>query len=361
MNPEPTALVPLILLLDGELVEASLSVSLLVEALLLFFLDLLLELEPVVLDWSLSAVDAVLDFCPERVSAGVLVAFSCARPELLMCDCALSRPVDLDVELVSLEELGLEEDDVLGLEELEELSFEELGLIEDDEELGLDVDALPFIEELPFSEPLVPALTVPLVSDEDDAAPLYFDDELVDGDWVEEVLVPLVLGAFLFLCMSPSARADPLASTMMEEKKTGASLRMWSLLKDWLVDACRKSRCKRHATRRAPARRVNSSGARTFYGTRQKNADARMRRHRFQSLLSSAGTGLAPRCRGDSPSRFRPPPSLRGDRHTPGDDAANGRAPSDNGHGAIPRRRAPTRGRRAARERPRTARAAERR
>src|SRR6185312_3353436 len=186
MNPEPTALVPLILLLDGELVEASLSVSLLVEALLLFFLDLLLELEPVVLDWSLSAVDAVLDFCPERVSAGVLVAFSCARPELLMCDCALSRPVDLDVELVSLEELGLDVDDEeLGLVEEDE----ELGLIEDDEELGLDVDALPFIEELPFSEPLVPALTVPLVSDEDDAAPLYFDDELVDGDWVEEVLV----------------------------------------------------------------------------------------------------------------------------------------------------------------------------
>jgi hypothetical protein len=283
MNPEPTALVPLILLLEDELVEASLSVSLLVEA--PFFLDLLL----VVLDLSLS-VDAVLDFWPERVSAGVLVAFSCADPELLICDCALSRPVALDVELVPLEdELGLEEDDdVLGLDDDVELGLieddEELGLDVDDEELGLGVDALAFVEELPFSEPLVPELVVPLVSDEDDAAPLYFDDELVDGDWVEELGVLLVLGAFLFLCMSPSASADPLASTMLEEKKTGASLRMWSLLKDWLVDACRKTSCNRHATREAPARRVNSRGARTFYGARQKNADARTRRHGFNPL-----------------------------------------------------------------------------
>lgn len=38
---------------------------------------------------------ADLLFWPERVAAGVLVAFWFAAPEGLMCCCALSRPVDL--------------------------------------------------------------------------------------------------------------------------------------------------------------------------------------------------------------------------------------------------------------------------
>jgi hypothetical protein len=69
-----------------------------------------------------------------------------------------------------------------------------------------------------------------LVSDEDEAVPFGCDEELLDGFcellYVDDVVAPLVLGAFLFLCMSPSARAVPLVSTMMEEKNKGASLRM---------------------------------------------------------------------------------------------------------------------------------------
>jgi len=183
--------------------------SLLVPVLsLLFFFDLLFEV--LSLAWSLDEAFAseLLDFWPDRVAAGVLVAFSCCRPELLMFDCALSRPVDFEDELV----VSLE--DVLGLDD------EEL------DELGLDDDVAPeFIED----EPLVPEV---------EAAPLYCDEELADGLcvlpllYVEEVVVPSVLGAFLLLCMSPSASAEPLASTMMDEKKTGASLRMWGLLMD---------------------------------------------------------------------------------------------------------------------------------
>ena len=244
---------PLILL--DEPPEAEDWVSLSVEVpLLLFFFVLPLELSA---DWSLEdAPFALPDFWPERVAAGVLVAFSCARPELLMCDCALSSPVDFEVELpVSLE-------DVLGEEE----ELVELGVDELLDELGLD-DVEPEVPEFIEDEPLVPEV---------DAAPLYCDDELADGLWVlpllyvDEVVVPSVLGAFLLLCMSPSASAEPLASTMMDEKKTGASLRMWGLLMGWLVKACRKARCKLRAIAEAALRGVNAARGALFTKPRQK-------------------------------------------------------------------------------------------
>jgi hypothetical protein len=97
-------------------------------------------------------------------------AFSWESPEELMFEVALSRPVDFD--------------------------------------------ALALVEETVSA----------LVSDEDDAAPLYFDDEPLL--YVCDVVLPFVLGAFLSLCMSPSARAEPLASRTTVERKTGASLRM---------------------------------------------------------------------------------------------------------------------------------------
>lgn len=82
---------------------------------------------------------AALDFWPERVAAGVFVAFSCARPEELMFEVALSSPVDFDA--LPLEPVSLDED-ALGLALLE-----------------------PFIEALPLAPalPLVPA--VPLIEE----------------------------------------------------------------------------------------------------------------------------------------------------------------------------------------------------
>jgi len=76
---------------------------------------------------------------------------------------------DLLFELDSSLALAWSEDDVLGVDDVELV------------ELGLEEPL--FIDELPFIEPLVPELVVPdaLVSDEDDAAPLYFDDEPDDG------------------------------------------------------------------------------------------------------------------------------------------------------------------------------------
>ncbi|HET9471831.1 MAG TPA: hypothetical protein VFO24_12060 [Usitatibacter sp.] len=103
-------------------------------------------------------------------------------------------------------------------------SVEEALLVSLEEVLGAGEEepvVLPFIED----EPLVPEV---------EAAPLYWDDEPEDGLcvlpllYVDDVVVPSVLGAFLLLCMSPSASAEPLARTMMDEKKTGASLRMWA-------------------------------------------------------------------------------------------------------------------------------------
>jgi hypothetical protein len=172
-----------------------------------FFFLLLLELDcSDEADWSLELEPAAVplsleepDFWPERVAAGVLLAFSCASPDELMWDCALSSPVDFDdeVPLLSLE------------------------LVPEEDALGLEDDALlPFIELLSLEEPVdpdvVPLLLVAL-------SLLYVDD----------VVLAFVLGAFLFLCMSPSARAEPLASRTTEERKTGASLRMGASWDGW--------------------------------------------------------------------------------------------------------------------------------
>ncbi len=115
---------------------------------------------------------------PDLVAAGVLVAFSWAVPDALMCDSAFESPVDFDVPLVSVLEV----------------------------ELGVDdVDAAPFVAE---------------------DAPLEGFVELLL--YVDEVVAPLVAGAALRLCMSPSASAVPLVSTKIDEKKMGASLRIWA-------------------------------------------------------------------------------------------------------------------------------------
>jgi len=105
-------------------------------ALLCFLVLLELDVSLSDADWSLllepaALVSFELDFCPERVSAGVLVALSLARPEALMCEVALSRPVDFEallplvplVEALSEDELGAleEEEPLMPLEEPVEL------------------------------------------------------------------------------------------------------------------------------------------------------------------------------------------------------------------------------------------------
>src|SRR5690348_6793019 len=79
-------------------------------------------------DWSLlldpaALVSSELDFWPELVCAGVLVAFSCARPEALIFEVALSRPVDFEAllpvlplvdALSDVEALGVLLEDELG-------------------------------------------------------------------------------------------------------------------------------------------------------------------------------------------------------------------------------------------------------
>lgn len=117
-------------------------------------------------------------FCPERVAAGVLLAFSCAAPELLMCCFALSRPVDLLVLLASL--LLLEPVEVPAPDiEPEPPSL----LVVPVEPMLPDVPVLLVPVLLPFSEePLVVPAVVPLA----DELPVPLIEELLDGD----VLLP---------------------------------------------------------------------------------------------------------------------------------------------------------------------------
>lgn len=150
-KPERCAGLPLILLEEADELWLSLSCW----ALSFFFL--LFDVLPLAASLEEALVSELLDFCPERVAAGVLVAFSCARPELLMCDWALSRPVDFEL-LVSVDELGV--DDALELEGLADVDEELLG-----------------IEEL--EAPLVPDV---------DAAPFSCDEEVDDGFWVLPLL-----------------------------------------------------------------------------------------------------------------------------------------------------------------------------
>jgi hypothetical protein len=75
----------------------------------------------------------------------------------------------------------------------------------------------------------VPPLAVVEVDVTEDGA--LVDEGLVDGALYVELLVCEVESEavdFLFLFMSPMASAEALPSTMMEEKKTGASLRIGS-------------------------------------------------------------------------------------------------------------------------------------
>src|SRR6185312_2996976 len=74
--------------------------------------------------------------------------------------------------------------------------------------------------------------------------------------------------------MSPSARAEPLASRTTDEKKTGASLRIWGASCDWLVEVCRKARSKRHATASTRGSGRNGVAGEVFTERRQKSADA---------------------------------------------------------------------------------------
>jgi hypothetical protein len=134
-KPERCAGLPLILLAEPDEVWLSLSCP----VLSLLFFDLLFDALSLAVSLEEKLVSELLDFCPERVAAGVLVAFSWARPELLMCDWALSRPVAFEL-LASVEEL-------LGIEEL--------------------------------AAPLVPEV---------DAAPFSCDEEVDDGLWVLPLL-----------------------------------------------------------------------------------------------------------------------------------------------------------------------------
>src|SRR5690348_8710862 len=55
------------------------------------------------------------------------------------------------------------------------------------------------------------------------------EDVVLGLEYVLDEVVVSVFGAFLSLCMSPRARAEPLASAMnVVMTKAGASLRIWS-------------------------------------------------------------------------------------------------------------------------------------
>jgi hypothetical protein len=109
---------------------------------------------------------ADLLFWPEREAAGVFVAFSCDAPELLMCCCALSRPVDL-------------------------LDFE---------------DDLPLLEVLASSLLLLPE-EVPVPESDPEPPSLLVVPELLRLPDVPLLLVPLVVPAVdpLLLIEEPAA------------------------------------------------------------------------------------------------------------------------------------------------------------
>jgi hypothetical protein len=217
-------------------------------------------------------------------------------PLLLFFD--LLADGSLEEALLSVDfedELPVSLDDVLGADD------EELGVDEElDELLGLllEPDVPLFIED----EPLVPEV---------DAAPLYCDEEPDDGLcvlpllYVDEVVVPSVLGAFLLLCMSPSASAEPLASTMMDEKKTGASLRMGPPGR-WLVKACRKARCKQRAIGTAARARGERRAARTFYETAPKKMPTLRRAGMGRAGLRLPGADPDARAIAPAPAVVRP-------------------------------------------------------
>jgi hypothetical protein len=102
---------------------------------------------------------ADLLFCPERVAAGVLLAFSCAWPELLMCCCALSRPVDLLVlpDFFAVDLLA----DPAVLDSLLLLAPVEVPVPDSDPEPP-SLLVVPVVEPL-MPLPAVPVLLVPLL------------------------------------------------------------------------------------------------------------------------------------------------------------------------------------------------------
>jgi hypothetical protein len=133
-------------------------------------------------------------FWPERVAAGVLVAFWCSAPLVLIWFCALSSPVDF----VVLEEVP-EAPEVPAMLPLL-VSMELVALLSLDGVVVLPRE--PEVEPLPLIEELVPLLCV--------------------------VVALFVVLALSFLCFrSPIASAEPLASAMMEvSTNAGASLRI---------------------------------------------------------------------------------------------------------------------------------------
>lgn len=223
---------------------------------------------------SVAHLDDLL-FWPERVAAGVLVAFSCDAPLALMWFCALSRPVDLLVE-----------------------DFEVFDVVEfDGFDVEPDVPTSPLLlftvddvaePEVPAMLPLVVSIELPaalsvdgvelLLPSDPEVEPLLpidapepLSDELPD---VEDVPLPYVLGVVLepfvlaepalllcvvvalvllvsFLCLrSPIARAEPLASAMMEvSTNAGASLRILPPIGLWF----RGITCGRLVARRMPS------------------------------------------------------------------------------------------------------------
>lgn len=188
-------------------------------------------------------------FWPERVAAGVFVAFSCDAPLALMWLCALSRPVDLLVE--DLEPFDVDDFDVEPEVPTSPLL---LFIVEDVPELGVDGELIepvldePLVPSDPEVEPLLPdEEPVPLSeepSPDVDEVPLpYVLPEVLEPFALLEPVLPalpvllfmpllcVVVALVLllsFLCLrSPIARAEPLASAMMEvSTNAGASLRI---------------------------------------------------------------------------------------------------------------------------------------
>jgi hypothetical protein len=176
---------------------------------------------------------ADLLFCPERVAAGVWVAFWCAAPLVLMWLCALSRPVDFE----AVPDGALFEADVFPASPLLPFIVDVLPAV--------SVEVLDEVPRLPLAEPLAPTepevapllpmeAPLPLIEEplfvEVDAVPLPYVLPLVEPLvfvpllWVVVALVSLVS----FLCFrSPMENAEPLARAMMEvTTNAGASLRI---------------------------------------------------------------------------------------------------------------------------------------
>jgi hypothetical protein len=87
------------------------------------------------------------------------------------------------------------------------------------------------VAEVPVDEVVVPLFTELESLEDGTLADAAGAGVLADVPGMVEEVVEVVVsfGAFLSLCMSPSANAEPLArATMVVMTKAGASLRIWS-------------------------------------------------------------------------------------------------------------------------------------